>query len=182
MPRSGNDLRRIIRALLLFFIAGLVLSGVTAFPLLREMDILAALLGPATGDGDVVAWWIQRVHLALSEQHRLHPFMAYGTDWLAFGHLVIALFFVGPYRDPVRNAWVIDIGLIACAGVIPLALICGQIREIPFYWRLIDCSFGVFGALPLWCARLLISELKKTERLGGEPQQKGSAPVEHFSG
>jgi hypothetical protein len=67
---------------MLFFIAGLVLSGVTAFPLLRELDILAALAGPATADGHGLAWWIQRVHLALSEQHRLHPFLAYGTDWL----------------------------------------------------------------------------------------------------
>jgi len=44
---------------------------------------------------------------------------------------------------------VLIFGLIACAGVIPLALIAGQIRGIPIYWRLIDCSFGVFGAIPL---------------------------------
>ena len=68
-----------------------------------------------------------------------------GTDWLAFGHLVIALFFVGPWRHPVANAWVLKAGLVACAGVIPLALICGPLRGIPFYWRLIDCSF-VFSA------------------------------------
>ena len=166
MPRSAHDVRRLVRGLMLFFICGLVLSGVTAFPLLRELDLLAALVGPVTGNGHGLAWWIHHVHLALSEQHRLHPFLAYGTDWLAFGHLVIALFFIGPYRDPVRNAWVIDIGLIACAGVIPLALICGAIREIPFYWRLIDCSFGVFGSLPLWWARRLIGDLKRAERPG----------------
>ncbi len=40
------------------------------------------------------------------------------------------------------------------AAVIPLALICGPIRGIPFYWRLIDCSFGVVGFVPLWvCQR-----------------------------
>ena len=68
---------------------------------------------------------------------------------LAFAHIVLAVFFIGPLVDPVRNVWVLWAGLIACAGVLPLALICGPLRGIPFYWRLIDCSFGVVGALPL---------------------------------
>jgi hypothetical protein len=47
------------------------------------------------------------------------------------------------------------VGLAACAGVIVLALICGPIRSIPFFWTLIDCSFGIFGAIPLfYCLRL----------------------------
>ncbi len=66
MPRSAHDVRRLVRALMLFFIAALALSGVTAFPLLRELDILAALAGPAPGDGQGLAWWIHRVHSALS--------------------------------------------------------------------------------------------------------------------
>jgi hypothetical protein len=82
-----------------------------------------------------------------------YPFLAYGTDWLAFAHLVIAVAFIGPYFDPIRNKWVITFGLIACVGVIPLALIAGPIRGIPFGWRLIDCSFGVCGAIPFCCAR-----------------------------
>jgi hypothetical protein len=86
-----------------------------------------------------------------------YPWYAYGTDWLAFGHIVIAMFFIGPWRNPVANAWVLKVGLVACAGVIPLALICGPIRGIPFYWRLIDCSFGFFGALPLiYCLKLTV--------------------------
>ena len=37
-----------------------------------------------------------------------------------------------------------------------LALICGPLRGIPVYWRLIDCSFGVIGIIPLvYCLRLL---------------------------
>jgi hypothetical protein len=40
-------------------------------------------------------------------------------------------------------------------GVIPLALICGAVRHIPLGWQLMDCAFGVFGALPLlYCLRL----------------------------
>ena len=52
-----------------------------------------------------------------------------------------------------------NLQLIACAGVIPLALICGAIRGIPFYWRLIDCSFGIFGLIPLTLARKFTLEL-----------------------
>jgi hydrogenase/urease accessory protein HupE len=79
--------------------------------------------------------------------------MLYGTDWLAFAHIVIAIAFFGAIRDPVRNIWVVEFGMIACMLVVPLALIWGGVRSIPFFWRLIDCSFGVFGILPLWLAR-----------------------------
>lgn len=84
----------------------------------------------------------------LDEADASYPFVLYGTDWLAFAHLVIAVAFYGPYRDPVRNIWVIEFGMIACAGIIPLALICGPIRDIPFWWTVIDMSFGVFGVIP----------------------------------
>ena len=39
--------------------------------------------------------------------------------------------------------------MLACAGVIILALVCGPIRGIPVFWTLIDCSFGIVGAIPL---------------------------------
>jgi len=86
--------------------------------------------------------------------------MAYGTDWLAFAHLVIAVAFWGPLKDPVRNIWVIEFGMIACVLVIPLALIAGPIRGIPFFWQLVDCSFGVFGIIPLWLCRRDILRLE----------------------
>lgn len=35
------------------------------------------------------------------------------------------------------------------AGIIPLALICGPIRGIPFFWTCVDMSFGVLGLVPL---------------------------------
>jgi hypothetical protein len=95
-------------------------------------------------------FWIATVREGLRETYARYPFVAYGTDWLAFAHLVLAVLFVGPWRDPVKNRWVIEFGLFACAAVIPLALICGPLRGIPVYWRLIDCSFGVVGAVPLW--------------------------------
>jgi hypothetical protein len=142
-----------IRIWLVLFIIGLVLSGLTAFPLERETGLLNCIFHvstfpPARGE-PVLHSWLRRVHDAIVRANRDYPFMAYGTDWLAFAHLAIAVAFLGPLRDPVRNKWVLIFGVVACAGVVPLALIARRIRGIPFYWRLIDCSFGVLGAMPL---------------------------------
>jgi hypothetical protein len=148
---------RAIRIWLGLFMAGLILSGVTAFPLQSEVHWLDSSLHTATlrpaAESTRLLYWIERVDLALAQTDREHPFLAYGTDWLAFAHIVIAVAFIGPWRDPVRNHWVITFGLIACAGVIPLALIAGQVRGIPLAWRLIDCSFGALGCIPLLIVR-----------------------------
>jgi hypothetical protein len=165
---SSRTRLRQIQWMIGLFIVGLVLSGITAFPLLRELDILTAILGiehvqsPEGQSG--LTWWILYVRQGLQITYAQFPFIGYGTDWLAFGHLVIAVFFVGPFIDPVRNIWVLRAGLIACVAVVPLALICGPIRGIPFYWRIIDCSFGVFGVIPLWLAFKLTRELEGCER------------------
>lgn len=149
---TAKSLLRKIRIWLMLFIIGLVLSGLTAFPLERETGILNRMFGitaaPHPGE-PVLHAWLRRVHDGIVQTNRHYPFMAYGTDWLAFAHLVIAVAFLGPLRDPVRNKWVLVFGLIACAGVLPLALIAGPIRGIPPWWRLIDCSFGIVGFVPL---------------------------------
>lgn len=86
--------------------------------------------------------------------------MAYGTDWLAFAHLVIAVAFIGPFNDPLKNSWVIQFGMIACVMVFPLAFICGAVRSIPFFWQLIDCSFGAIGFVPLYICYKKIMRLQ----------------------
>ena len=138
-----------VRIWLVIFVFGLVVSGVTAFPLEAETRLLArgAHATPLAPDG--LVRWIDRVHEGLAVTNGQYPFLAYGTDWLAFAHLCIAVAFWGPLRDPVRNVWVVQFGMIACAGVIPLALIAGSARGIPFWWQVIDASFGVFGIVPL---------------------------------
>jgi hypothetical protein len=148
------------RIVMLVFIIGLVLSGVTAFPLLYELDLLAKMLGvgaAASAEGHTgIAYWILTVKLGLADTYAHYPWIAYGTDWLAFAHIVIAMFFIGPFINPLSARASIYTGIAACIGVIPLALICGPIRGIPFYWRLLDCSFGVLGILPLlYCLRLI---------------------------
>ncbi len=152
-------LHRRIRWLTWLFIVGLVVSGATAMPLVTEVNWLADRLG--ANQSSELARWLLRVRAALVQSQAQFPFLFYGTDWLAFGHYVIALAFVGALRDPVRNRWLFDFGLIACGLVIPFALICGAVRGIPFWWRLIDCSFGVGGFIPLWLCRKWALELER---------------------
>ena len=144
-----------IRCLLLVIVLGLIISGTTAIPLETELKFFTQWRGGESG----AARWYLKTRDALVETNAKYPFMAYGTDWLAFGHFVIAVAFIGPLRDPVKNVWVIEFGMIACVLVIPFALGMGAVRGIPLAWRLIDCSFGVFGIIPLWLCRKYIREL-----------------------
>jgi hypothetical protein len=101
-----DHLRR-IRFWLAVFIAGLALSGITAFPLQTELGWLVSFLhaGSSTpiAESTGLLPWIERVNEGLSATNAHYPFLAYGTDWLAFAHLVIAVAFIGPFIDPVRN-------------------------------------------------------------------------------
>lgn len=155
MPHDAPDFRR-FRFWLALFVIGLVLSGVTAFPLQAEMRFLCSTLGIPAGaaPAGLPAWqaWLATIRDGLIDTYAKYPWISYGTDWLAFGHLVIAMFFIGPWRDPIANHWVIHVGIVACASVFVLAFIAGPIRGIPFAWQLIDCSFGVAGAFVLWMA------------------------------
>jgi hypothetical protein len=157
-------LRRRIKTATWIFITGLVVAGATAMPLEWELNVLAGWAGaPSDGQaasGSWMAQWLFRVRDAIHQTNAAYPFMSYGTDWLAFAHFVIAVAFIGPLRDPVRNIWVFNFGLIACALVVPFALVVGGVRGIPIYWRLIDCSFGVLGFVPLWLCRTWTRDLE----------------------
>jgi len=155
---------KLVRALVAFFIFGLVVSGITAIPLVSEVNALVTMTnahsldaGPAPA---VWAIWLTDIQAALVETEGRFPFLFYGTDWLAFGHIVIAVAFIGAWKDPIKNEWLFDFGLIACAMVIPWALVFGAVRNIPIWWRLIDCSFGVVGAIPLWWCRSIVKRHK----------------------
>lgn len=158
-------LRRRIKLLTWLFIVGLVVSGVTAIPLQSELNRLMNLF-ESKGESFEIALWLLRVCDALAQTQAQHPFLFYGTDWLAFGHFVIAIVFIGALREPVRNRWLFDFGLLACVLVIPYAIVFGGLRGIPFWWGLIDCSFGVFGFLPLWFCRRWTIELEQGESAG----------------
>lgn len=144
--------------MIVFFMCALALSGVTAFPIETELHWL--LQHPAMIPGGTGAWLVQ-CYDAIKETNARYPMLAYGFDWLAFAHLVIAMAFIGPYKDPVKNKWVIDWAILACIAIFPLAFIMGPIRQIPYFHILIDCSFGVIGLVPLLICRKWIGQLEK---------------------
>jgi len=135
-----------IRRLLLAFMIVLFLSGLTAIPVQAELSFLLKIFNQPTQLHN----WLEKVLSGYKNVNNDTPFLLYGYDWLAFAHFILAILFIGPYKDPVKNIWVIEVGLIACVLILPLAFIAGPFRGIPIGWQLIDCSFGVFGFLPLW--------------------------------
>lgn len=167
-------LLRGIRVWLAVFVVCLVLSGATAFPLVTEMrwleGVLASSASPVPEHAPGLMEWVARVREGLDATEAEYPFVLYGTDWLAFAHLVIAVAFYGPYRDPVRNIWVVEFGMIACAAIVPLALICGPIRQIPLWWSVVDMSFGVFGVVPLLLVHRRIKRLQALTAPGHAPE------------
>ncbi len=151
-----------IRLWLVFFMVGLFFSGVTVFPLITEVNLLNDLFGVGSSLERYVpaaSAWIVKIHVGVLETNTKYPFLFYGTDWLGFAHIMLAILFIGPLRDPIKNIWIIEFGMIACILVIPFAFICGPLRGIPLYWTLIDCSFGVVGIVPLIIVRRAIKSL-----------------------
>jgi len=139
----GLSQQQQIKICIWIIIIGLAVSGLTAFPLETELEILSK---NTTG---TMQSWIQTVYFSIKDTNQKYPWLSYGTDWLAFAHLMLAVLFIGPLKNPEKNIWVIEFGIIACVMIFPLAFIAGPIRGIPFFWQLIDCSFGVIGLIPL---------------------------------
>ncbi len=149
---------RDIRKILLVFIAGLFVSGVTAFPIESELRLANEWMHVLKWD-NIFSKWITTTYHGIRETNARYSFISYGTDWLAFAHIVLAILFIGPLRDPIKNIWVIEFGIIACLSIFPLAFIAGSFRGIPFFWQLIDCSFGLVGGFLLWRCHYLITKL-----------------------
>ena len=158
-----------VRGWTLVLIGGLILSGATALPISTEVDAAANILGPDLNAGgrlpEFVASWLRTLQTGIHETSRRAPFMFYGTDWLAFGHFMIALAFVGALRDPVRNRWLYQFGMAACALVPLWALFFGHLRGIPPWWRAIDASFGIVAFIPAWLCHRWTRTLER-ERAG----------------
>ncbi len=150
-----------IRLIVAAFMVLLILSGLTAFPVQTELNFLKEHINwfPQFTQG-----WLLKVTDAVNVTATQFPFLIYGYDWLAYAHIVIAMFFIGVYKDPVRNAWVLRVGMLACAGIFVLAFVVAGIRGIPFFWTLIDCSFGFFGLIPLLIAQRWINKLERLQQ------------------
>ncbi len=148
-----------VRLWLLLFMSGLIISGLTAIPIQWEIDQIKNIIDNTPWLHDIAPGlidWLIYVHAGLTATYQTYSFIVVGTDWLAFAHIAIAVAFIGPLRDPIRNVWVIEFGMIVCLLVIPAALIFGTVRNLPFLWQLLDCSFGVIGIIPLLFAYRLV--------------------------
>jgi hypothetical protein len=153
-------IQRQVKVITIFYIAGLALTGISTFPLVRELKFLNDWFVQYLPN-TTLADWISLIYHGVYINAQNFPFIAYGTDWLAFAHLVIAFLFIGVLRNPVRNIWIIEWSMIVSVAVIPLAFIAGPIRGIPFFHQLIDCSFGVAGFTLGFIIRKKILHLEK---------------------
>lgn len=155
MKTKTVNIRRQINYVIIFFMVSLTLSGITAMP---AREGITFLLNVVPASWTFFYDFLMHIREALFS---CDPVLFYGYDWLAFAHIVIAIAFYGVIKDPVRNIWVVEFGMIACILIVPFAFVMGTVRGIPVWWRLVDCSFGAFGILPLWFVRTKIRQLDK---------------------
>jgi hypothetical protein len=142
---------------------GLFLSGVTVWPAVSELKMAVRMVwGDGEPDGVLHSFILQAID-GLESVEENFSFMLYAHDWLAFAHIVLAILFAGAIRDPVRNIWIVQCGLIMCALVPVLAGICIPIRGLPLVWFWVDFSFAPAAALPLWIALRDIRREKTVE-------------------
>ena len=161
MQLSTVQLKRRIKGWLIFLIAGLILSGITAFPIETELTVI---MNNISSFSPGLQHWLSTIYVAVRNTNAQYPYLSYGTDWLAFAHIVIAIVFIGPLNDPIRNIWVMQFGMIACVLILPLAFIAGPVRHIPVFWQLIDCSFGAVGIVPLYVAYRYTKKLENLSK------------------
>ena len=164
MHNNITKLKSQIRYIIIFFMAALIFSGATAIPAETELTLILKYIPADTAMGSLLTTVLH----AVQDTGARYPFLFYGNDWLAFAHFVIAIAFIGVIKDPVKNIWVLEFGMIACIMVLPFALIVGGLRGLPIWWRFIDCSFGVIGFIPLWICRtktLALEKLTNEDRL-----------------
>ena len=160
---------RTIRIIISFYAVVLIVSGLTAIPLRLELSVMNSFLGEGTFiDSSFPSFsaWISLINSAIEYISEEYPFLAYGYDWMAFGHFVIAIAFIGAVVDPVNRIWVVEFGIIACILVIPYGFIMGYFRGIPIFWSFIDSLFGIFGVIPLLVARTMILRIDNNSKSG----------------
>lgn len=148
---------------LIVFSAALIASGMTAIFAREGLRLLSPLFSQGSFFQSLwpsMAEWLTLVYQAIEKTYDKYPFLAYGYDWLAFGHFIIAIPFLMAIRDPIKHSWVITYGISACVAVLPFAIVFGAIREIPLFWRVVDTMFGVGGMIVLLILR---AQLKKVE-------------------
>ncbi|MBP5220839.1 MAG: hypothetical protein J6034_09120, partial [Bacteroidaceae bacterium] len=83
-----------IRGIIVFFMIALALSGITAFPIETELNTFFSVTGinsESVKDDPEIFKFLHYIKENVTETNQKAPQLAYGCDWLAFAHLVIAL-------------------------------------------------------------------------------------------
>lgn len=108
---NATSLLRSIRIWLGVVIVGLVLSGVTAFPLQHELAFVVCVTARVhlAQHAPALSAWLQRVLAALTDTDARYPFLAYGTDWLAFAHRGVYWTLSRPSAEQVVHRLGIDL-------------------------------------------------------------------------
>jgi len=85
-----------------------------------------------------------------------YSFVSYGSDILGLIHLMLALLFVGPLTDAVKNIWVIHFGMLLCIAFVPVSIVSGLLRGVPFVWCLIAILFAALGFVLLFSVNKML--------------------------
>src|ERR1043166_4565353 len=86
---EGKFLLSRIRKWTALFMILLVLSGITAFPVYTELRFL---LYHQNFIPDFALPWLMKISEGIDMVMQQYPYLLYGYDWLAYSHIIIALF------------------------------------------------------------------------------------------
>ena len=97
MKTNTKALEKRIRIMISFFITGLVISGITAFPIETEIRLFDTYFLNSIflkNHLPSIHSFLVFVSKGVHETAKNYPFIFYGTDWLAFAHIVIGTAFI----------------------------------------------------------------------------------------
>ena len=111
--------------------AGLLVSGITVWPAVPELRFAVQMVWGNAQPTGTLHGFLWRAIEGLETVQAHYPFMLYAHDWLVFAHVALAILFLGAIRDPVRNVWIVECGLIMCALIPVLAVVCIPAPGVP---------------------------------------------------
>jgi hypothetical protein len=155
-----------VRMMLTVVSLGLFVSGMTCYFLPWELTTIIDIVWGRGAD----AWtgfsemhtFILKMEAAIYHVNEHYPEMFLGTDYLGFAHILLAILFIGPIINPVKNIWVVHFGMICCVLVIPAAFLFGYLRGAPTMHYFVDASFGIGAMLFLLIAMRKIMTMERS--------------------
>ena len=131
----------------------LLIPGISVFALPMQVKFAMVFLDYLPS---FMQAWLLTVEEGVNAVESNYPFLLYGFDWLAYGHVAIAIFFIPAIKNPTAHITIINSGIIICTLMIPFVLVSGAVRYIPFWWRAGECIFAIIGILLLLYTRKMV--------------------------